>query len=183
MLCGSAWFDETFRQLDPAVQIHWHGREGAGVGAGRVAVRTHGPARAMLTGERTALNFLQTLSATATATRAATRAPSAGTALPVLDTRKTMPGLRCAQKYAVRAAAAATIGIGLHERVLIKENHIAAAGSIAAAVVPQRPQAPCRSKSKRRTSPGVRRGPGRARATIIMLDDFTLERHARRGGD
>jgi nicotinate-nucleotide pyrophosphorylase (carboxylating) len=133
VLCGTAWFDETFRQLEPRVQVRWHQRDGERIAANTVLCELTGPARALLTGERTALNFLQLLSGTATITAEHVRV-LAGTDCRVLDTRKTIPGLRSAQKYAVRCGGGQNHRLGLFDLVLIKENHIAAAGSIAAAV-------------------------------------------------
>jgi nicotinate-nucleotide pyrophosphorylase (carboxylating) len=137
VLCGQPWVDEVFRQLDPAVVIRWTVAEGAGVTAGTVACELSGPARPLLTGERTALNFLQTLSGTATAVRPYVEA-LAGTHTRVLDTRKTVPGLRLAQKYAVRIAGGTNHRLGLYDGILIKENHIIAAGGITAAVTAAR---------------------------------------------
>jgi nicotinate-nucleotide pyrophosphorylase (carboxylating) len=131
--CGQSWFDETFRQLDPKVRIEWAAADGTPMHAGQTVCRLKGPARAILTGERTALNFLQTLSGTATRTAQYVRAV-AGTSATILDTRKTIPGLRLAQKYAVRCGGGANHRMGLFDAVLIKENHIAASGSIAEAV-------------------------------------------------
>jgi nicotinate-nucleotide pyrophosphorylase (carboxylating) len=141
VLCGTAWVDETFRQLDPAVRIHWHAQEGDKVAANSILCDIAGPARAMLTGERTALNFLQTLSGTATITRRYTEAVE-GTGCSILDTRKTIPGLRQAQKYAVRVGGGRNHRLGLYDMVLIKENHIIAAGSVAAALAKARASAP-----------------------------------------
>jgi nicotinate-nucleotide pyrophosphorylase (carboxylating) len=137
VICGQAWVDETFRQIDPSVRIGWAVAEGAEVAADTKLCTLEGPARALLTGERTALNFLQTLSGTATVTRKYAEA-LAGTGCRVLDTRKTIPGLRLAQKYAVRCGGGSNHRIGLFDAILIKENHIAAAGSIAAAVAAAR---------------------------------------------
>ena len=133
VLAGRAWFDETFRQLDDGVRVDWSAEEGERLQPDREVCRMRGPARAILTGERTALNFLQTLSGTATRTRRYVDA-IAGTGTVVLDTRKTLPGLRRAQKYAVLCGGGANHRIGLFDAVLIKENHIAAAGTIRAAV-------------------------------------------------
>jgi nicotinate-nucleotide pyrophosphorylase (carboxylating) len=133
VLAGRPWFDRVFALLDPAVAITWHQDDGRLVRAGSVVCELRGPARAIVTGERTALNFLQTLSGTATATRR--HAAALGdSATRILDTRKTLPGLRTAQKYAVRCGGGLNHRMGLYDAVLIKENHIAAAGSIAAAV-------------------------------------------------
>ena len=133
VLCGRPWFDDVFRQVDPTVRVSWDAEEGASVEPGQRLCRLEGPARSLLTGERTALNFLQTLSGTATATR---RYVQLVTGLPcrILDTRKTLPGLRRAQKYAVRCAGGSNHRMGLYDGILVKENHIMAAGSIAAAV-------------------------------------------------
>ncbi len=133
VLCGRDWFDAVFRQIDPRVQVAWSADEGAAIAANQTLCELRGPARAILTGERTALNFLQTLSAVATVTRRYVDAV-AGTGTRILDTRKTLPGLRLAQKYAVGCAGGTNHRIGLFDGVLVKENHIAAAGSIAAAV-------------------------------------------------
>ena len=133
MLCGTAWFDEVFRQVDDRIRIHWeHGTETA-VHRDQVLCRLEGPARGLLTGERSALNFLQTLSGTATQARRYAEAVR-GTRATILDTRKTLPGLRTAQKYAVRCGGATNYRMGLYDGILIKENHIMAAGGIAAAV-------------------------------------------------
>ncbi|GAA0721980.1 carboxylating nicotinate-nucleotide diphosphorylase [Dokdonella soli] len=133
VLCGRAWFDECFRQLDAATRVTWHAADGDRVAAGAVLCHIEGTARALVSAERTALNFLQTLSGTATATATYVEA-ARGTRTTILDTRKTLPGLRLAQKYAVRIGGGQNHRIGLYDAVLIKENHIAAAGSIAAAI-------------------------------------------------
>lgn len=133
VLCGRAWFDEVFRQLDPGVAITWHAADGDRIHADQALCDLKGPARSLLTAERTALNFLQTLSGTATTTRRYVDAIS-GTHCRILDTRKTLPGLRLAQKYAVRCGGGTNHRIGLFDAILVKENHIAAAGSITAAV-------------------------------------------------
>jgi nicotinate-nucleotide pyrophosphorylase (carboxylating) len=133
VLCGRPWFDEVFRQVDPSVRVEWDAGEGSAVEPGQRLVRLAGPARALLTGERTALNFLQTLSGTATTTRTYVAAV-AGLPCRILDTRKTLPGLRRAQKYAVLCGGGSNHRMGLYDGILVKENHIIAAGSIAAAV-------------------------------------------------
>lgn len=133
VLCGRAWFDAVFARIDAAVGIDWRAGDGDELAAGALLCTLHGPARALLSGERTALNLLQTLSATATLARAYARA-LAGTGVTVLDTRKTLPGLRLAQKYAVRCGGCHNHRLGLYDGILIKENHILAAGSIALAV-------------------------------------------------
>jgi nicotinate-nucleotide pyrophosphorylase (carboxylating) len=136
-LCGRAWFDETFRQLDPRVAVGWHAADGEAISADSIVCELHGPARSIVTGERTALNFLQTLSGTATAARALADVV-AGTRTRILDTRKTLPGLRLAQKYAVRCGGGHNHRVGLFDAILIKENHIAALGSVTAAVAAAR---------------------------------------------
>ncbi|WP_051279244.1 carboxylating nicotinate-nucleotide diphosphorylase [Chitinilyticum aquatile] len=133
VICGRPWFDEVFRQVDPAVSVAWLVTEGARVKAGDVLCRLQGRARSLLTAERSALNFLQTLSAVATRT-AVFASAVLGTRACVLDTRKTLPGLRLAQKYAVRVGGGSNQRLALYDGILIKENHIAAAGSIAAAL-------------------------------------------------
>ena len=133
VIAGTAWFDACFRRFDPAVRIDWQVRDGDRVAPGTVICRLSGHARSLVTAERSALNFLQLLSATATVT-ADYVAAVAGTAVRVLDTRKTIPGLRLAQKYAVRCGGGHNQRMGLYDAILIKENHIIAAGSIAAAV-------------------------------------------------
>jgi len=133
VVCGQAWFAAVFERLDPAVRIVWQCEEGAEVEAGTVLCQLHGPARSLMTGERSALNLLQTLSATATLSRQFARAVE-GTGVRILDTRKTIPGLRLAQKYAVRCGGCENHRIGLYDGILIKENHILAAGSITKAI-------------------------------------------------
>lgn len=139
VLCGCAWFDEVFHQLDTGVRVAWQAQDGDPIEANQTLCRLAGPARALLTGERTALNFLQLLSATATAACRYAQAIQ-GTRAVILDTRKTLPGLRLAQKYAVRAGGAHNHRLGLFDGILIKENHIVAAGSIRAAVAAARRQ-------------------------------------------
>jgi nicotinate-nucleotide pyrophosphorylase (carboxylating) len=141
ILCGTAWFDEVYLQIDPRVAVRWLHSDGARVDRDTVVCTLAGPARALLTGERTALNFLQTLSGTASAARDFADAVR-GTNARILDTRKTLPGLRTAQKYAVRCGGAFNHRQGLYDAILIKENHIAAVGSIESAVSRARAQAP-----------------------------------------
>lgn len=136
-LCGQAWFDEVFRQVDPRVRVTWKAADGDRVRANHLLCELSGPSRALLTGERTALNFLQALSGTATETSRYAEALK-GTHCRVLDTRKTIPGLRLAQKYAVRCGGGTNHRLGLFDAILVKENHIAAAGSIPAAVAEAR---------------------------------------------
>lgn len=130
ILCGQAWFEACFHQIDPAIKIHWYTRDGSCIGVDQMLCEIQGNARALLTAERPALNFLQTLSSTATITRRYVET-IAGTGAVVMDTRKTLPGLRLAQKYAVVTGGGANQRIGLYDGILIKENHIAAAGGIA----------------------------------------------------
>lgn len=132
-LAGSHWVNQVFEQLDPSIDLEWLFDDGATIEADTVVCRLRGPARPILTGERTALNFLQTLSATATLTAAYVHAVR-GTACQILDTRKTIPGLRLAQKYAVRCGGGTNHRIGLFDAILIKENHIESAGGIRAAI-------------------------------------------------
>ncbi|HUW97461.1 MAG TPA: carboxylating nicotinate-nucleotide diphosphorylase [Acidiferrobacter sp.] len=133
VLCGQAWFDETFHQLGKHVDIQWQVADAERVHAGDTLCTLTGPARVLLTGERTAINFLQTLSGTATVARQYADSV-AHTKAQVLDTRKTLPGLRAAQKYAVRCGGCGNHRLGLYDGVLIKENHIVAAGSVTAAL-------------------------------------------------
>jgi nicotinate-nucleotide pyrophosphorylase (carboxylating) len=155
LLCGTDWVGETFRQLDPAIQLEWRAADGDAITSDMAVLKLSGAARPILTGERTALNFLQTLSATATAARRYVEAV-AGTGCRILDTRKTIPGLRLAQKYAARCGGAQNHRLGLYDMVLIKENHIIAAGSIADAI-----------GTARRTSPGVP-----VEVEVESLDEF-----------
>jgi len=143
ILCGTDWVTETFKQLDATIRLEWFAKDGDAIAADQAVLRLDGLARPILTGERTSLNFLQTLSATATAAQRYVAAV-AGTGCRILDTRKTLPGLRLAQKYAVRCGGAQNHRLGLYDMVLLKENHIIAAGSIARAV-----------ETARRTSPGI----------------------------
>ncbi len=173
VLCGQAWADETFRRLDPLVRLTWRAHDGAQLLAKQVVFEIAGPARAVLTGERTALNFLQLLSGTATLARAYVDAV-AGTGCRILDTRKTVPGLRTAQKYAVRCGGADNHRMGLFDQILIKENHIAAAGSITAAIEAARRSEPkvgveVEVESLQELEEALAAGPD-----IIMLDEFSL---------
>lgn len=140
-VCGQAWFDEAFRQVDGRCQVRWQVAEGQQVAADTVLCEISGPARALLTAERTALNLLQTLSAVASETRRYADI-IAGTRAHILDTRKTLPGMRLAQKYAVTVGGGVNQRIGLYDGILIKENHIMAAGSITQALQRARELAP-----------------------------------------
>jgi nicotinate-nucleotide pyrophosphorylase (carboxylating) len=173
ILCGVPWFDETFRQLDTRIHVRWFKRDGDGVGPGDRICRLSGPARPLLTGERTALNFLQTLSATATVTAHYVQCLGGAPTL-LMDTRKTLPGLRYAQKYAVRCGGGHNQRHGLYDAILIKENHIAASGSLHAAVKTARqsfPELPLQvevenlDQLKTALEAGVRQ---------ILLDNFSL---------
>ncbi|HEX5460747.1 MAG TPA: carboxylating nicotinate-nucleotide diphosphorylase [Steroidobacteraceae bacterium] len=174
VLCGRPWAEETFRRLDADIRLTWRAQDGDRIGAGAVLFEIEGPARPILTGERTAINFLQLLSATATqASRFA--AAVAGTGCTVIDTRKTIPGLRSAQKYAVRCGGGSNHRMGLYDMVLIKENHIAAAGSIGAAISAGRRVAggvkvEVEVESLAELEEALLAGPD-----IVLLDDFSLE--------
>ena len=133
VLCGAPWFERCFRALDADIAIDWRAHDGERLTPGQIVCELSGPARALLTGERTALNFLQMLSGVASKARQYADAV-AGTRAQVIDTRKTLPGLRLAQKYAVLCGGGGNHRIGLHDAILIKENHILAAGSIVAAM-------------------------------------------------
>ncbi len=133
ILCGTSWADEVFKQLDERIQLNWLLKDGDAISASQTLCELSGPARGLLSGERTALNFLQTLSGTATRTKSYVDAID-GSGVQVLDTRKTLPGMRLAQKYAVTCGGGVNHRIGLYDAFLIKENHIVACGSIAAAV-------------------------------------------------
>ena len=172
VLCGKDWAIETFRQLDPAVQLKWHADDGDRLAAGQVVFELAGAARPILTGERTALNFLQLLCATATETRRYVEAV-AGLPCKILDTRKTVPGLRLAQKYAVRCGGGRNHRLGLYDMILIKENHVATAGSVSAAITAARRAAPGVKVEIEVESLGEFAVALAARPDIVMLDDFT----------
>lgn len=173
-LCGVAWFNEVFRQLDPAVQIDWQYQDGDRVEANALLCSLRGSARSILSGERAALNFLQTLSATATATRRYVDLV-AHTQCRILDTRKTLPGLRTAQKYAVLCGGGTNHRIGLYDRVLIKENHIMAAGSITAAIQQARQLHPGILVEVETENLQELAEASAAQADIIMLDEYSLD--------
>ncbi len=141
VVCGRPWFDACHRALDPEVAIDWRVAEGDPVAAGTVLATLQGRSRSLVTAERTSLNFLQTLSGTATETARYVAALD-GTGTRILDTRKTLPGLRVAQKYAVRVGGGCNHRMGLHDAVMLKENHVRAAGSLTAAVEAARRSAP-----------------------------------------
>jgi nicotinate-nucleotide pyrophosphorylase (carboxylating) len=172
VVCGVAWVTETFRQLDPAVRLSWRVADGESVAAEQVLFAIEGPARAVLTGERTCLNFLQLLSGVATVARTFADAV-AGTHCQVLDTRKTIPGLRTAQKYAVLCGGASNHRMGLFDRVLIKENHITAAGSITGAISAARSLNPGITVEVEVESLQELAAALTAAPDIVMLDEFT----------
>jgi len=172
VLSGSPWADECFRQLDPNVRIDWLHADGDRIAADAVLCTLEGNARALVAGERNALNFLQTLSGTATATRKYVDA-IAGTRAKILDTRKTIPGLRLAQKYAVRCGGGHNHRIGLFDAILIKENHVTAAGGIANAVRAARSASPgvfldCEVESLDELRDAIDAGADR-----VLLDEFS----------
>lgn len=175
VVCGQAWFELCFRKLDHDASITWHVSEGAWVQRGTTLCEIRGKSRALLTGERTALNFLQTLSAVATVTRRYVDAIS-GTRTAIVDTRKTIPGLRLAQKYAVRTAGGVNHRLGLYDGMLIKENHIAAAGGVTRALQAARKVAPqgvwiqIEVETLEQLREALREG-----ATMILLDNMSLE--------
>ena len=173
VICGQPWFEATFAQLGGRLTIAWRVSEGAQVSGDSTLCSLHGDARTLLTGERTALNFLQLLSATATAARRFVEAV-AGTGCQILDTRKTIPGLRTAQKYATAVGGARNHRLGLYDAVLIKENHIAAAGSIAAAVAAARSTTRVSIEVEVENLDELREAIA-ARPDSVLLDDFSLD--------
>jgi nicotinate-nucleotide pyrophosphorylase (carboxylating) len=173
VVCGTAFADEVFRQLGNEVSIHWQVKDGDKVAANSVLCSLTGPARILLTGERTALNFLQLLSATATTTANYVQFLH-GSNTKLLDTRKTLPGLRFAQKYAVTVGGGKNHRIGLFDAFLIKENHIAAAGSIANAVATARQNFPGKPVEVETENLAELQQALAAGADIIMLDNFSL---------
>ncbi|MBL4610794.1 carboxylating nicotinate-nucleotide diphosphorylase [Halopseudomonas sp.] len=173
ILCGTAWADEVFRQVDPAIEVEWLARDGERMAPDQVFCRLSGPARGLLTAERSAMNFIQTLSATATRSRYFADIV-AGTPVRLLDTRKTLPGLRMAQKYAVTCGGCHNHRIGLFDAFLIKENHIAACGGIAEAVSQARTLAPGKPVEVEVESLAELRQALDAGADIIMLDELSL---------
>ena len=173
-ICGTAWVDEVFRQLDPQVSVNWLVQDGQRVSADQTLFTLQGPARALLSGERSALNFLQTLSAVASHSQHYADLV-AGTQVKLLDTRKTLPGLRLAQKYAVTCGGCHNHRIGLYDAFLIKENHIAACGGIAQAIQAAQQIAPGKPVEVEVESLEELQQALDAGADIIMLDELNLE--------
>ena len=173
VLCGREWFDAVFKHLDANVIIDWHVAEGENIAANTKICTLSGLARALLTGERTAMNLLQTLSATATISHQYAEAVQ-GTNCKILDTRKTIPGLRVAQKYAVKCGGCFNHRIGLFDGVLIKENHIMAANSIANAVQIAREQSNAPIEVEVENLAELKQALN-AKPNRIMLDNFTLD--------
>lgn len=174
IICGCAWVEQCFKQLDPTIQLTWLVKEGDRVEANQALVNIQGDARAMLSAERPALNFLQTLSAVSTHTRRYVDA-IAGLPTQILDTRKTLPGLRLAQKYAVLTGGGANQRLALYDGILIKENHIAAAGSIAAVLAAAFAMGSTSNIQIEVENLDELQQALSAGATSILLDNFTLE--------
>ncbi len=173
VLCGRPWFESVFRLLDPAVTLDWEAADGDPIRPGQRLCVLTGPSRALLTGERTAINYLQTLSGTATRARAYAAAV-AGLPVRLLDTRKTLPGLRLQQKYAVVCGGCHNHRIGLYDAILIKENHILAAGSIPAVLAAARaahPGVPVQIEVEDLAELAAALDAG---ATLVLLDNFSL---------
>lgn len=173
ILCGTAWVDQVFEQIDPEITVNWHVRDGERIGEDQVVFTVAGKARSILTGERTALNFLQTLSGTASVSRRYADVV-AHTKVKLLDTRKTIPGLRLAQKYAVACGGCHNHRFGLFDAYLIKENHIAACGSIGTAIQTARQLNPSvklevEVENLEEFQQAVDAGPD-----VILLDNFSL---------
>ena len=174
IFCGKAWVEEIFRQLDPGVAIEWHIEDGQAAKANNVLFTLRGSARSLLTGERTALNFVQTLSGTATTSNYYAQ-QVAHTTVKLLDTRKTIPGLRTAQKYAVACGGCHNHRIGLYDAFLIKENHIAASGGISNAINSAHQIAAGKHVEVEVENFEELRQALAAKADIIMLDNFSIE--------
>ncbi|MFQ3201882.1 MAG: nicotinate-nucleotide pyrophosphorylase (carboxylating) [Zhongshania sp.] len=174
VICGVNWVNEVFQQIDNSVTITWHIADGDHVAANSILFELNGPARSLLTGERTALNFLQLLSGTATLCKQYSDLV-AHTKVRLLDTRKTIPGLRTAQKYAVSCGGCHNHRIGLYDAFLIKENHIAACGGIGAAIAAARDIAPLKPVEVEVESLSELTVALNSDADIIMLDNFSLD--------
>lgn len=171
VMCGRPWVEEVFRQLDSSVRLSWHADDGERIAPNQNLFDIEGNARSILTGERSSLNFLQLLSAVATESRRYVDAV-AGTGCTILDTRKTLPGLRTAQKYAVLCGGASNHRIGLYDMVLVKENHIIAAGSITRAIESARRQVPGLKVEVEVETMNQLAEAIAAKPDIIMLDNF-----------
>jgi len=179
VLCGSAWFERCFQRLDPAIDIRWQAKDGDRITPGQQLCHIEGEARALLSAERSALNFLQLLSGVATRTRLFADAVS-GTSATVVDTRKTVPGLRLAQKYAVRTGGGENHRLALWDAILIKENHIMAAGGIrpaldAARAIAEAEKRRCRFIQIEVENCDQLREALQAGAKMILLDNFSLD--------
>jgi nicotinate-nucleotide pyrophosphorylase (carboxylating) len=178
VVCGRAWFDEVFRQLDSTIVVEWRLGDGQEVSRGDTICAVHGPARAILTGERTALNFLQLLSGTATITKAFVDAV-ADTDAVILDTRKTLPGWRVLDKFAVVVGGGTNHRFGLYDGVLLKDNHIAAGGGLDAAVKAARSQAPAGLRVQVEVESAAQAEAAcQAGADFLLLDNQTPEQVA-----
>lgn len=173
ILCGQEWFAESFKQIDPDIEISWLLQDGNQIEENETVCTLKGPAQAILTGERTALNFLQTLSATATQTNTYVDR-IAGTNAKILDTRKTIPGLRYAQKYAVTCGGGNNHRIGLFDAILIKENHIVTAGTVSAAVKLAKDKFPNLKLEVEVETHEQLEEAIQSQADIILLDNFSL---------
>lgn len=171
IFCGTPWFDMVYQQIDPEVRIHWNVNEGDFISGGHLLVELVGKARSIVTGERTALNWLQTLSGTATLTFYYVEKLK-NTKIQLLDTRKTIPGLRYAQKYAVQCGGGKNHRMGLYDAYLIKENHIMSCGSITKAIQKARNYYPKKSVEVEIKNLKELREALEAKADIIMLDNF-----------
>ena len=175
VLCGTQWFEACFRKLDPKVKIRWAAKDGDNIQAGQALCEINGKARALLTAERPALNFLQMLSATATLTRCYTEAVKSARAA-IMDTRKTLPGLRIAQKYAVKVGGGKNQRIGLFDGILIKDNHILSAGGVTQALQQAKKLAKrgvpiqIEVENKQELNEALNTG-----AKLILLDNYNLE--------
>jgi nicotinate-nucleotide pyrophosphorylase (carboxylating) len=174
VVCGRPWFDACHRALDPDVRIEWQVAEGDRVHAGTVLALLHGRARALVSAERAALNFLQTLSGTATATATHVDAVR-GTGARILDTRKTLPGLRAAQKYAVRVGGGYNHRMGLHDAVMLKENHVRAAGGLSVAMHAAKAMHPLLPLIVEVETLDELRNALEEGCTRILVDDFSAE--------
>lgn len=173
-ICGEPWVSEVFRQVDPDIRLTWEKHDGDSINPGEVVFTATGKARSLLTAERTALNFLQTLSSVATAAREIADQVQ-HTDVNILDTRKTIPGLRLAQKYAVQTGGCHNHRIGLYDAYLIKENHINASGGITQAIENARALHPDRKVEVEVETIDQLKEALAARADIVLLDNFTLD--------